>query len=161
MGRTALYLGDPGGISLEYNSNPPLEQRGGIYLFLRLMADRYGTDILKDIVQSRCSGRRCVENVTGEQFYDLVAEFLAALYLEDRSLTTDPRFEYTSIDLGDYGAVSVSPALVDGGEVAGDLFRTSGDFYVFSGGALGQESRFTFQNTLGNARLRHVVVRVE
>lgn len=157
--RTAIYLGNPGAVSLEHNT-APLNQRGGIYLFLRLMADRYGTDILKDIVQSTCSGRGCIQNVTGEDFYDLVAEFLAAIYLSGREITSDARFEYKTIDIADYGDLSPALRVVGGGLVAGDIRKSSGDFYLFSG-ALGAESRFTFVDEIGNARLRNVIVRVQ
>ncbi|MDH4037597.1 MAG: hypothetical protein OEX18_04705 [Candidatus Krumholzibacteria bacterium] len=157
--RTAIYMGNPGAISLEHNT-APLSQRGGIYLFLRLMADRYGTDILKEIVQSRCAGRACVQEVTGRDFYDLVAEFLAALYLSDRGVTADPRFNYTSIDLADFGTLVTPLRAAGGGLVAGDIRKSSGDFYMFTG-ALNTESRFTFTDEIGNARLRNVIVRVQ
>jgi hypothetical protein len=157
--RAALYLDDPGNISLEHNS-APLEQRGGIYLFLQLMVDRYGTGILKSIVQSKCTGRACVQNVTGENFYDLFAEFLAALYLSGRGITADPRFNYSSIDLADFGTLATATHVAGGLQVTGSIRRTAGDFHIFSG-ALNQETRFTFTNPGGNARLRHVVVRIQ
>ncbi len=156
--RTAIYLGNPGAISLE-NNYATLAQRGGIYLFLRLMSDRYGEDILKKIVQSRCAGRACVQNVTGRDFYDLFAEFLGAIYVSGRGITADPRFNYTSIDITAYGTLLPAPRTA-GDLVAGDIRRTSGDFYLFSG-TLGQESRFTFSDDSGNSRLRHVIVRVQ
>ena len=159
QGRTAIYLANPGAISLEHNT-APLAQRGGIFLFLRLMADRYGTDILKEIVQSQCAGRTCVENVTDEGFYDLVAEFLAAIYLSGRGITADPRFNYSSIDIGDYGTVTAPLRVAGGGLIAGDIRRSAGDLYIFSG-ALNAESRFTFVDEIGNARLRNVIVRVQ
>jgi hypothetical protein len=157
--RAALYLDDPGNISLEHNS-APLEQRGGIYLFLQLMADRYGTGILKSIVQSKCTGRACVQNVTGENFYDLFAEFLAALYLSGRGITADARFNYTSIDLADFGTLASASHVAGGLQVTGSIRRTAGDFHIFSG-ALNQETRLTFTNPGGAARLRDVVVRIQ
>jgi hypothetical protein len=156
--RTAIYMGNPGAISLEHNT-APLNQRGGIYLFLRLMADRYGEDILKKIVQSKCAGRACVQSVTGEDFYDLVAEFLAALYLSGRGITADPRFNYTSISIGDFGTLTVPQYGAGGGLVAGDIRKSSGDFYLFA--PVTAESRFTFNDEIGNARLRNVIVRVQ
>ncbi|HEU4928222.1 MAG TPA: IPT/TIG domain-containing protein, partial [Candidatus Krumholzibacteria bacterium] len=83
QGRADIYMQGPAGTSLEH-ATANLPQRGGIYLFLQLMVDRYGADILKDIVQSRCSGRPCVESATGRGFYDLVAEFLAALFVSGK-----------------------------------------------------------------------------
>lgn len=158
QGRADIYLQDPGAVSLE-DARATLEQRGGIYLFLRLMADRYGTDILKDIVQSRCKGRECIQNVTGEGFYDLVAEFFAALYLTGKGITADPRFNYTSIDLDDYGTLATGPGLV-GASSAGEVRRSSADFYLY-GGTLGVDTRFTFAELNAGVRLRHAMVRVQ
>jgi len=157
--RAALYLDDPGNISLEHNS-APLEQRGGIYLFLQLMADRYGTDILKSIVQSKCTGRACIQNVTGENFYDLFAEFLAALYLTGRGITDDPQFNFASIDLADFGSLATASHVAGGLQVTGSIRRTAGDFHIFSG-VLNQETRLVFTNPGGSARLRQVVVRIQ
>ncbi len=157
--RGALYLACPDSISLEDN-NAPLDQRGGIYLFLQLMVDRYGTDILKSIVQSKCTGRACIQNVTGENFYELFAEFLAALYLTGRGITGDPRFNFASIDLADFGTLATAFHVAGTADVTGSVRRTAGDFHIFSG-ALNQETRFTFTNPGGNARLRNVVVRIQ
>jgi hypothetical protein len=157
--RTARYLDAPGSTSLEDNT-ATLDQRGGMYLYLRLLADRYGTDILKEIVQSRCTGRTCIKNVTGKDFYDLLTEFLAATYLSGKGITADPRFNYTSIDIDDFGTVSVAPRIADGSQLIGDLKKSSGDFYTFDG-ILGAESRFEFNDLLNNARLRTVIVRVQ
>ncbi len=156
--RAALYMGDPGGVSLEH-ALAPLNQRGGIYLFLRLMADRYGTEILHGIVQSKNTGRACVEDVTGEGFYELFAEFLATLYLNDRGITADPRFNYSSIDLSDYGTVHVYPGLV-GVESAGEVYRSSGDLHLYNG-TLGVDTEFTFIPHFPGVRLRSAVVRVQ
>jgi hypothetical protein len=157
--RGARYLADPGNISLEDNS-ATLEQRGGIYLFLQLMVDRYGTDILKSIVQSKCTGRACVQNVTGAAFYDLFAEFLAALYLTGRGITSDPRFNFDSIDLADFGSLATASHVAGLADVGGSVRRTAGDFHIFSG-TLGDETTFTFTNPGGGAGLRHVVVRIQ
>jgi hypothetical protein len=159
QGRTAIYLGNPGAISLE-NSAAPLNQRGGIYLFLRLMADRYGDGILKDIVQSRCAGRACLQDVTKKDFYDLFAEFLAALYLSGRGITADPRFNYTSINVDDFGTLVPIVQAAGGGLAHGRIRRTAGDFYIFTG-ALGADSRFDFTDSTKTARLRNVIVRVQ
>lgn len=157
--RGDIYLQNPGAVSLEDNS-APLNQRGGIFLFLRLMADRYGTGILKDIVQSKCTGRACIQNVTGRNFYDLVPEFLAALYLSGKGITADPRFNYTSIDLADYGTVT-APTRLPGDDLVGDVRRSSGDLYLFDG-TLGQDTRITFTELAPTGvKLRDAIVRVQ
>jgi hypothetical protein len=159
IGRGKLYRQDPGGISLEDNT-APLEQRGGIYLMLRLLADRYGTDILKEILQSKCTGRACIQNVTGLSFYDAMAEFLAAQFLSGSGITSDDRFEYTSININDFGPLVVSNHLAGGGDVNGTLHRASGDFHTFTG-VLSHESVFQFEDPNGNLKLRDVIVRIQ
>jgi hypothetical protein len=159
ISRANIYLNAPGDISLEHNT-APLAQRGGIFLFLRLMADRYGTGILKQIVQSQNTGRASVQAVTGQNFYDLVAQFLAALYLSGKGITADPRFNYTSIDLTDFNPVSVANRVSGGPVVAGNVRRATGDFYLFSG-VLSSDSKFTFTDDLGTGRLRQAIVRVQ
>lgn len=159
ISRANIYLDAPGNMSLE-NDNAPLAQRGGIYLFLRLMADRYGDGILKEIVQSKCTGRTCIQNVTGKGFYDLFGEFLGALYLSGKGITADPRFNYTSIDLTNFHPVSVASVTAGGAAIAENVFRTSGDFYLFSG-SLNHNSEFTFIDDLNAGGLRQVIVRVQ
>ena len=158
IGRGKLYREDPGAISLE-DSDAGLEQRGGIYLMLRLLADRYGTDILKSIVQSKCSGRACIQNVTGKSFNDVLAEFLAAQYLSGKGITADDRFNYTSIDLADFGPLLVGAQVSGGPDVQSAVRRSTGDFHLFSG-VIGQNSRFQF-NDPSNVGLRSVVVRTQ
>ena len=158
QGRADIYLQDPAAISLEH-ATAPLSQRGGIYLFLQLMVDRYGPEILKDIVQSRCQGRPCVESATGRNFYDLVAEFLAALYLSGKGITSDPRFNYTSIDLDDYGSIIPANGLI-GVDSDGTVRRSSGDYYLYNG-TLGVDTEFTFIEQTPGIRLRNAIVRVQ
>jgi hypothetical protein len=157
--RANKYLDAPGSTSLEYNGGLSLAQRGGMFLFLRLMTDRYGDGILKQIVQSRCSGRSCIQDVSGEDFYELVAEFLATLYMSGKGITADPRFEYQSIDLADFHPVSVS-SWVAGQNTAGVVKRSTGVFYMFTG-TLNTTSKFTFIDAFGNARLRNAIVRIQ
>jgi len=159
IGRGKLYRADPGAVSLEDNT-ASLQQRGGIYLMLRLLADRYGTGILKQIVQSNCTGRACIQNVTGVPFDDAMAEFLAAQYLSGRGITSDDRYNYDSIDITDFGPLLVGNQVAGGGNVNGTLRRASGDFYIFTS-VISQESVFQFNAVTGNLRLRNVIVRIQ
>ena len=158
VARGKLYRADPGAISLE-DSDAPLEQRGGIYLMLRLLTDRYGTGILKQILESDCTGRACIQNVTGLGFYDAMAEFLAAQYLSGKGITADERFNYTSIDINDFGPLLVGVHAA-GATVNDNIRRASGDFHTFTG-VLGQETVFQFGDPTGNAKLRNAVVRIQ
>jgi hypothetical protein len=158
IARGKLYRADPGNISLEDNT-APLEQRGGIYLMLQLLVDRYGTGILKQILQSQCTGRSCIQNVTGQGFYDVMAEFLAAQYMSGKGITADERFNYTSINISDFGPLLVG-AHSAGASTSGTIRRASGDFHTFTG-LLGQDSVFQFDDPTGNLKLRAAVVRIQ
>jgi hypothetical protein len=155
IGRGSRYLDDPGAVSLE-NEAAPINQRGGIYLFLRYLGDRFGEDIYRQILQSRCVGRPCIESITGENFYTTFADFLATLYVSGRGITSDSEYNFTSIDLGDFGPLSVGPATV-GDPISGTVFRTSGDFFTATNPG-GSQGEFTFTQS-SDMRLRAVVVR--
>lgn len=157
INRGELYRQDPGAISLE--GDDTLEQRGGIYLMLRLITDRYGTGILKQLVQSSCTGRACIQNATGKGFFDVFTEFLAAQYVSGAGITDDERYNYTSIDINDFGPLLVGARVAGAGNLNDTTHRSAGDFFVFSG-VLNQDSKFTFLDP-GNGGLRSVVVRIE
>jgi hypothetical protein len=128
-------------------------------MMLRLLADRYGTDILKSIVQSECTGRVCIQNVTGKAYVDVLAEFLAAQALSGTGITDDDRFNYTSIDLADFGTLLVHIRAAGGPDVVDFTKRSGADFYSFTGtNGLNSVFRFTDPNSAG---LRSVIVRIQ
>jgi hypothetical protein len=152
------YLEDPGAVSLEYDA-APLNQRGGIYLFLRYMGDRFGDSIYRQLLQSKCVGRACVEAITGEDFYDTLGDFLAALYLSGKEIASDGRFDFPSLDGGGYEAVAASRHTVGVGQVSGTIRRASGDFILFTN-TDSAASHFTFTES-ARAGLRTIVVRTK
>lgn len=156
IGRANSYLADPGNVSLEHNL-APVEQRGGIYLFLRYLGDRFDESIYKSLLQSKCVGRQCIENITGENFYETVDDFLATLYLSGKSITLSPIYNYHTINLGDFGPVKVTSRSIGAGQVSGTIYRTSGDLYLF-GNTGSSAVEFTIVDLTG-AGLRTVVVR--
>lgn len=154
-GRITLYLLDPGNVSL-FGSDT-LEQRGGIFLFLRYLGDQLGNGIFKPIVRSACIGRPCVENVTSVGFFTSVADYLATLYLDDRSLSTDPKYEYTSnVDLGTLLFAIQARDVASGGFI-GDVRAAAGDFYEMTG-IPSPATHFKVSGSSG-ASLRIVIVR--
>jgi len=159
VARANLYLADPGGMTLEHNQ-APLEQRGGIYLFLRWLGDRFGEDIYKSIVQSSCVGRPCIEAITGEDFYQTVADFLATLYLSGKGINTTNKYNYQSIDLGNFAAIPVASHDVGGGAVNGSVLRAGGDFHLFANPTT-STGRFVFSATPSYGRMRAVIVRTQ
>ncbi len=98
IGRADKFLADPGDASLVYGEDN-IPKRGAAFLFLRYLADRYGNGIFKELVQSKRSGIKNIEYVTGEDFIELFADWSVALYLSGKDIANDPRFEYSSIDL--------------------------------------------------------------
>jgi hypothetical protein len=155
--RADSFLTQPDTTSLEHDS-APLRQRGGIYLFLRYLGDRFGVQIYKGILQSKCLGRACIEAITGENFYDTVGDFLATLYLSGRGITDDDRYNFSSIDLADFVPLRVRSRPADS-VVSGTVKRTSGEYYLFINPTTA-ESRFVL--TQGpRAGIRVMVVRTK
>ena len=158
VARANKYLDDPGIVSLEYDS-APLNQRGGIYLFLRYLGDRFGESIYWRLLQSKCVGRPCIEAITGENFYDTLGDFLAALYLSGKGIALDDRYEFPSLDQGGFDAVTTSRYTVGEGQVSGTIRRASGDFILFTN-TNSAASHFTFTES-ARAGLRTTVVRTK
>jgi hypothetical protein len=80
-----------------------LEERGAGYLFLRWLADQFGTDSLgtnttRALVQTSQTGATNVVSATGQDFPTLVAEWQLAVYTDDLSGFTpaSPRLTYKS-----------------------------------------------------------------
>jgi hypothetical protein len=158
IGRAGVFLSDPGNTSIEH-PEAPIAQRGGIFLFLRYLGDRFGESIYADILQSTCLGRECIETITGEDFYTTFGDFMATLYLSGRGITSDPKFEFVSIDLNDFTPLRFNRRVVGAGAVSGTVKRTSGDFYLFtSSGTSPGEFTFTQSNRAG---MRYMVVRTQ
>jgi len=157
--RANSYLSDPGSWSLEWDKSP-VQQRGGIYLFLRLLGDRFGTGIYKQILQSDCLGRACVEKVTGESFYNSVGEFLAALYLSGRGITTDPRYNFSSLNMGSFNPPLVRTRNMDGVDYNDATHRAAGDLYRFINPTQ-TTTRFTLFTASSTMGLRTVIVRTK
>jgi len=159
--RAALYLSDPSLISLEDN-RAPTNQRGGIFLMLRWLGDRFGDEIFEGLVNSRCSGRPCIEAITGEDFYTTSADFLATLFLSGRGITQDPTYQLDILDSIyndplDPVALPVTNATAGGGPVSGAVRRTSGAFILFTNTATPQMT-FTIDAN-STSRMRTVFVR--
>ncbi|MFQ5510733.1 MAG: IPT/TIG domain-containing protein [Candidatus Krumholzibacteriia bacterium] len=131
-GRADLYLPDPGAVSLM--GGDTLEQRGGIFLFLRYLGDQLGTPIYWDIVHDAGVGRAGVQAVTGEDFFTSVADFFSTLYLSDRGITGDPKYRFSSFNLQQaFAPLLVTSRAIADGAFGGSVSSAAGDFYVLSG----------------------------
>jgi len=155
--RANIFLADPGEVSLE-NARPGVGPRGASYLFLRWLADRFGEEILEDIVKSKCTGRSCIGSVTGEDFYQTVADWLATLYLSGRGIASS-KYNYRSIDLDDFMSLPVSIRDADGNAAAGTVVRSGGDHYLFRN--LTTSTNLFTLSPIQPGRLRVVIVQTQ
>jgi hypothetical protein len=157
--RVNRYLVDPGKISLK--GADVIEQRGGIFLFLRYLGDRFGDGVYGDIVQTVCRGESCVELATGESFDRLLEDFFAALYLSQRGITSDPRFNFTSFDIQqDFDPLPVTPRAVADGGFGGTVQTAAGDYYALGG----LDAPAALVNVAGEsaaAQIRTIVIRTQ
>ncbi|UCF05062.1 MAG: IPT/TIG domain-containing protein, partial [bacterium] len=99
--RSNEFLVDPGDANLIFRRDDSVAARGAIYLFFRLIGDLFEETTYKEIIQSRTVGRGNIEEATGESFNELVANWSAACYLDNRDITDDERFEYKDLNLQD------------------------------------------------------------
>ncbi len=133
IGRANLFLApDPGAVSLM--DNDTLAQRGGIYLFLRYVADKFGEDKLKMIIQNSHAGTKAVEFATGANFFSIFSDWLGALYLSGRGIATDSKYEYDSINLQgqDFAPLGTVSRSVSQGAFAGTVKGSAGDFFIIT-----------------------------
>lgn len=133
--RVNRFLVDPGATSLVGSmADDSIEQRGVGFLFMRYLGDRFGEGVYHDIVRTRCRGRRCIEIITGIDFRTLVEEFLATMYLSQRGLNGDPRFNLMSFDMqNDFAPLPVENRLISDGPFSNVIRTASGDYYIMGG----------------------------
>ena len=125
---------------------------------MRYLGDRFGDQIYKGIVQSKCLGRPCIEAITGENFYTTFGDFMTTLYLSGRGITADDKYNFSSLDLADFDPLLVRSRTASA-SVSGTVKRTSGEYYLFTN-PTSPESHFTF--TQGpRAGIRVMVVRTK
>ena len=121
-----------------------LEERGAGWLFVRWLADRFGEDIVRQMVQSPLRGAANVRDRTGVAFDRLAAEFSVMAYADSlpgsRRNIVAPELRLTSRNLralfARLGVIisvpefPIAPALLSPGDrVAGDL-RSAGHLYA-------------------------------
>lgn len=91
------YLGQPENHALVFQrrTTGTLSERGGGFLFVRWLLDRYGTGtngfgFTRNLVMTDRLGQANIEAVTGQPMPRLVGEWLASLYLDNLEGFTDP-----------------------------------------------------------------------
>jgi hypothetical protein len=168
IGRANLFLGNPGNVTLIYGGDA-LDERGAAFLFLRHLGDLYGTIVFKGLVQSKKAGEANVEAATGAYFNELFADWAAACYLDDREvdghvITSDPRFNYSSLNLQDDTA---DPPFAPIYTISGDFSHTMTGFlkamapeYVRYTIPAGATVDFTIEGEASTGRMNAVVIRI-
>jgi hypothetical protein len=133
IARANDFLKDPVNANLVFKELDTIKSRGAIYLFLRLLGDRFGSGIFKSLVQSRNRGTANVEAVVKEHFKELFADWSAACYLSGLGITSDKRFNYSSIDLRtQFDPLAYIEFDCDIGEMSGYMQSHSPEFILFS-----------------------------
>jgi len=99
MTRVKAYLQAPPRFSI-LNLDLSEGGRGGLYLFLRYLVDRFGTRLLARLVRGENTGVWNVEAATGMPFADLFRDWAAAVYLTNLPITTQPPYQFTSSPAG-------------------------------------------------------------
>ena len=163
IGRANLFLGDPGDVTLTYGGDE-LDERGASFLFLRHLGDRYGTLVFRNLVQSKLAGMANVEAATGAYFNELFADWAAACYLDDRGITSDLRFNYSSLNLQDDAAdPHFEPVLVIPGDFAHTMTRfikAMAPEYILYTIPAGVTVEFTIEGEATTGRMNAVVIRI-
>ncbi len=86
-----LYLRSPNAHTMVTESSTgTLEERGGEWLFLRYLTDRFGSGILKQLDATASTGAANVVAVTGTPFATLLGRWALAVYVTDLSGFTPP-----------------------------------------------------------------------
>ncbi|MDB5102247.1 MAG: hypothetical protein JWM80_6668 [Cyanobacteria bacterium RYN_339] len=113
------YLRSPDQYSLtDWDNDPDGSAYGAVYLFVTYLADRFGADMLKELVSAGEVGTANVQArlaTRGANLADVFQDWVGANLIDGTGMSSDPRYDYKSIDLtGSYGrkrlrGVSVSP----------------------------------------------------
>ena len=158
MRRASLFLADPGNVTLIYGGDA-LDERGAEFLFLRQLGDRFGDEIFRKLVQSKRAGVSNVEAATRAYFKELFADWSAACYLSGRGITSDIRFNYSSINLqSGFTQLSVVPGNISGNQMMGSINAMAPEYVSFA-----IPSAATVDFTIGSdaaGRLNAVVIRL-
>ncbi|CAN5285120.1 hypothetical protein BH18GEM1_BH18GEM1_02470 [soil metagenome] len=96
--RSALFEDDPQNNPL-VGGEDNLERRGAAWLFVNYLADRFGMEILGELVQTRLTSTVNVDRAAGRSFPFLFHEWASTLYLDGQGISSDAVFDFPSLDL--------------------------------------------------------------
>lgn len=93
---SAVFLDDPENWSLT-GGEDTLERRGAAWLFVHYLVERFGEEILGQLVQTRLTGINNVETASDVSMMFLFYQWASALFLD--GMSEDPLFHFPSRDL--------------------------------------------------------------
>lgn len=94
------YMRDPSAVSLIITQGAgTVEERGGAWLFLRYLTERYGPRVLGELTRTTERGTRNVEQVTGSSWAEALGDWGVAL-AADGTAGLPPRYGYPVLDVG-------------------------------------------------------------
>ncbi|MEK6610056.1 MAG: hypothetical protein AABZ35_03950 [Gemmatimonadota bacterium] len=165
-----LYLKDPSANAVvTESSTATLEERGGAWLFIRYVADRFGASVLRRLVQTASTGAANVVAATGTPLATLLGRWALAVYATDLPGFTPPqaltydfwrfRAEYAALDISPrYGSFFDRPYPLVPSEQTGTAFSVggtmksgSGAYVLVTQAADGAGFDLTFRASDGNA----------
>lgn len=158
--RAELFLADPGDVTLIHGGDE-LDERGASFLFLRYIGDIQGEQVFRDLVQSQVTGIENIERATGNAFFESFADWSATLYLDGRSITSDERFAYTSIDLmGNFQPLMINQFDYCTHSTHADSVNSMGPEYLYLSVASGSSVDFRLESA-GGGRMNAVIIRTD
>ena len=159
VARGNLYLADPASVSL-FQGDDSLQQRGGIFLFLRYLGDRYGESIYRELVEASCVGTGCTQAVLGKDFFELAGDFFATMYLSDRGITSDPKYNFSSFNFQQlYAPLPVVERAFGAGTFNGAARNGAAEYWLLRNGSdPAMEVNITASSS---SRMRLLIVRTQ
>jgi hypothetical protein len=136
--RSRQYLQRPDTVSVIVTSGQgSLPERGAGFLNLLYLEDQLGTDVLASLTQTQLTGLANVEAVTGIDWPDLLADWWAAIYLDQPTPVPGP-LQYPDFDLpGFLSPFTLTPTAIgpSGASASASLWSSSVAYYLVTPGS--------------------------
>ena len=163
------YLTDPGAHAVVTDEPPgSLEERGGGWLMLRYLVDRFGPTVTQSLTQTALTGEANVQAATGQSFEELMGYWMMAVYLTDLpGFTAPPELSFASWSFRDaFGslhqqdpanfplAYPLEPAAshAETASISGTVSSGSGSFMVLTQASSGPPFSLAFRASNGAAQ---------
>lgn len=133
-GRARRYLANPESVSLIISSGQgTLSERGGGFLFVMYLADRFGASIIDALTSTTHTGVANVETETGTEWGVLLSDWWSALWLDGTLAESDDR-SYPTVDLRGFleAPFPLTGEALGGGDVSrtGSMRSASAAYYI-------------------------------